>query len=299
MTILQALTDTDLFGKLPRFRTLTSWTPWLVFLKALFALPMTDAEVVLFTKHTGRLQPPTQAADEVAAIVGRRGGKSWIAAVLAVFLALFITWRQHIANGERVYVVVIAQHVRAAGVVLGYIRGILRGVPAFAREIQKERAHEIVLKNGVTLGTWPCTYKAVRGLAIAVAICDEVDIWFQESINAATEVIASLRPALAGLPGSKLIAISSPYTPVGWLSQFHKAYWGQDGGKLVWQAPSLVMNPTLDQDKIQAAIAEDPERARAEWDAVWRAGISSFLDPHLVDAAVRPGPLVLPPEERR
>ncbi len=295
MTIIEALRDKDLFGKLARFRDLSTWAAWITFLKALFALPMTDDEAALFSTHTGRAIPPRKEADEVAAIVGRRGGKSFIVAVVVVFLAFFSAWRQHVAPGERVYVVVIAQNVRAARVVLGYIRGFLRSIPAFAREILKERADEIDLRNGVTVGVWPCTYRAVRGLAIGVAICDEIDFWWQESVNAAEEVIAAIRPAMASLPGSKLIAISSPYTPLGWLAKFHKASWGQDGTKLCWQAPSITMNPTLDAEKIQAAIAEDPERARAEWEAVWRAGISAFLDPSLVDACTRSEPLVVPP----
>ncbi len=295
MTLIDALRDRDLFGRLARFRDLATWTAWMVFLKALFALPMTDTEATLFTTHTGRTVLPQTEADEAAAIVGRRGGKSFIVAALAAFLAFFCDWRRYAAPGERIYVVVIAQNLRAARIVLNYIRGFLRSIPAFAQEVQKERAEEIDLRNGVTIGVWPCTFRAVRGLAIGVAICDEIDFWWQESVNAAEEVIAAIRPAMAALPGAKLIAISSPYTPLGWLAKFHKAHWGQDSTKLVWQAPSLVMNPTLDPAKIQAAIAEDPDRARAEWDAVWRAGISAFLDPSLVDACMRREPLMVPP----
>lgn len=65
--------------------------------------------------------------------------------------------------------------------------------------------------------------------------------------------------------------------------------------KLVWKAPSLTMNPTLDAGKIAAAIAEDPETAQAEWGADWRAGIASHLDPELIDASVRTEPLIIPP----
>jgi len=296
MTIIDALGDRDLFGRLARFRTLATWAAWCVFLKAMFALPMRDTEFAVFATHTGRTIPPQAEADEAAAIVGRRGGKSFIVAALATFLAFFADWCRHVAPGERVYVVVIAQNLRAARVLLNYIRGFLHQIPAFAREILRERADEIDLAIGVTIGVWPCTFRAVRGLTIGVAICDEIDFWWQESVNAALEVIAAIRPAMASLPGAKLIVISSPYTPLGWLAQFHQAYWGQDQStKLVWQAPSLVMNPTLDPAKIQAAIAEDPDRARAEWEAVWRAGVSAFLDPALVDACTRREPRVLPP----
>jgi len=60
------------------------------------------------------------------------------------------------------------------------------------------------------------------------------------------------------------------------------------------QTQRSVMNPTLNADRIQAAIAEDPERGRAEWLGEWRQGVSSFLDPDLVDVCTRREPLILP-----
>jgi hypothetical protein len=115
-------------------------------------------------------------------------------------------------------------------------------------------------------------------------------------VNAAEEVVAALRPAMATMPGTKLLAISSPYTPTGWLYRFYQAHLGQPGPHLVWRASSRTMNPTLSEAKIARAIAEDPERGRAEWEAEWRAGLSKLLDHELVDAAVRSEPAVLPPQ---
>lgn len=295
MNILQALQDPALFGRLPRFRDLSSWTAWMVFLKALFALALTEEELDLYRRCTGRQDPPAREASEAAAVVGRRGGKSQIAALIAVFLAFFLDWRPHLAAGERVHVVLIAQNMRAARVVLGYIRGILRAIPAFARQVEAERSDEIDLKNLVTIGVWTATYRSTRGITIGVAILDEVDFWWQESLNAAEEVVASVRPAMASLPGAKLIAISSPYTPTGWLHRFWQEHWARDDGTLIWKAASRVMNPTLSAARIAAALAEDPERARAEWEAEWRAGAAAFLDPAQVDACVRTEPLVIPP----
>ena len=40
LTIVDALEDRALFGGLPAFRDLTSWRPWLAFLKAVYGLPM-------------------------------------------------------------------------------------------------------------------------------------------------------------------------------------------------------------------------------------------------------------------
>jgi hypothetical protein len=65
-----------------------SWQPWRVFLKSLFALPLTDDELAVFQHHTERSTEPTDPFREVALVVGRRGGKSRILALIAVYLVL-------------------------------------------------------------------------------------------------------------------------------------------------------------------------------------------------------------------
>ena len=84
MNLLQALDDDQLFA--PLFAR-SSWAPWRAFLKALFALPMDAAELDLYRRHTERLTPPTKSFNEAALVIGRRGGKSRILALVAVYLA--------------------------------------------------------------------------------------------------------------------------------------------------------------------------------------------------------------------
>ena len=78
MRILDALRDPELF--LPAFSPLEPWSRWLVFLAAVFCLPMTDEQLQLFRHHTGRERPPGEPVREAWVVVGRRGGKSLIAA---------------------------------------------------------------------------------------------------------------------------------------------------------------------------------------------------------------------------
>src|SRR5512140_158540 len=85
LTILD-LMDDQVFG--PWFRG-PSWCAWRVFLKVLFGLMLNPAELETYAKHTGRQHPPTEQASEAWLVVGRRGGKSLIAALVAVFLACF------------------------------------------------------------------------------------------------------------------------------------------------------------------------------------------------------------------
>lgn len=86
MTILEALDDPRLFGS--AFAAPT-WGAWRAFLAILFGLQLDPAALEVYRRHTGRDVPPTAPASEAFAIVGRRGGKSRVAALVAVWLACF------------------------------------------------------------------------------------------------------------------------------------------------------------------------------------------------------------------
>ncbi len=79
MNILDALGDPKVFGHAFRGDT---WRAWRVFLKALFALPMSDDELAIYKQHTGRTAPPSAPNNEAWLVIGRRGGKSFALARL-------------------------------------------------------------------------------------------------------------------------------------------------------------------------------------------------------------------------
>jgi hypothetical protein len=75
MNIIDAVGDPKVFAQ--HFRG-DSWSAWLVFLRALFALPMTDEHLQIYQQYTGRSSPPTAPSHEAWLIIGRRGGKSFV-----------------------------------------------------------------------------------------------------------------------------------------------------------------------------------------------------------------------------
>ena len=82
MTILDALADPALFGSLPAFNDLSTWRPWLAWIRAVYGLPMDATDLELFRKHTGRQQPRIGGYPEAVCIVGCQSGKSLIAALV-------------------------------------------------------------------------------------------------------------------------------------------------------------------------------------------------------------------------
>ena len=47
---------------------------------------------------------------------------------------------------------------------------------------------------------------------------------------------------------------------------------------LVWQAPTRVMNPNINERTIAEAYEDDPAAARSEYGAEFRADLESFID---------------------
>ena len=123
VTILDGIADKNLFA--PWFRDRSSWNSWFAFLSALFALPMTDEQLAIYQQCTGRSAPPTSPHSEAWLVCGRRAGKSFVLALIAVFLACFHEWRRHLAPGERGTVMIVAADRKQARVILRYIRGLL------------------------------------------------------------------------------------------------------------------------------------------------------------------------------
>src|SRR5262245_5546217 len=101
-----------------------TWGAWRSFLCALFALPMTDSEAKVFTECTDRDDLPTEPHGEAWLICGRRSGKSFCLALIAVYLAAFKDWRPYLGPGERATIMVIAQDRKVARVIYRFCRAM-------------------------------------------------------------------------------------------------------------------------------------------------------------------------------
>ena len=272
-----------------------TWATWLVVLKAAFGLKLDDEELEVFASVAGNRKPPMQRVRELWCIVGRRGGKSRIAAALAVFFACFV---QHkLSPGERGMVLVLASSVEQGKVVFGYALAFLKSSPVLRNEIAETTRNEIRLKNGIVIAIHTNSFRTVRGRTLLTAIFDEVSFWRDESsATPDAEVYSAVLPSLATTNGM-LVGISSPYRRVGLLHAKHKAYFGVESDDvLVVQGSSRTFNPSLTDAVIEAQRAADPTAASSEWDAEFRADIAAFLDDVLIDGAIEHGrPLELPP----
>jgi len=295
VTILEAIRLPALFGNF--FRDAESWCPWQAFLAALFGLPMTDSQLEICRRHTGRERPPEGPAREGWVVAGRRAGKSLIAALVAVFIACFRSYADALAPGERATVAVIAADRAQARVVFRYICGLIDAAPLLQKLVVRRTASAIELVNRVVIEVHTCSYRTTRGYAFAAVIADECGFWRDESsATPDVEVLNAVRPGLATIPGSLLVAISSPYSRRGALWQAFKTHYGKNGDPvLVWQAPTRAMNPTVPAHVIEDALAADESAARAEYLAEFRSDLESYISREVVEAATVRGRVGLPP----
>ena len=293
LTILDATRDQALFG--PWFQG-KSWDAWKAFLATLFGLPIPKAALENYRQHTRRTSVPEFPAREAWLVVGRRGGKSRIAALVAVFLACFRDYRAILAPGEKGTVMVIAADRKQARHVFGYIAGLLDGVSMLAQMVESRTKEAINLTNRVTIEVHTANFRAVRGYTVVAAICDEIAFWRSEdSANPDTEILNGLRPGMATVPNALLLCISSPYARRGALWEAYRQHYGQDQDPvLVWQADTRSMNPSVDEQVITEAYARDESVAAAEYGAQFRRDIESFVSAEAVDAVVIPGRYELP-----
>jgi hypothetical protein len=294
VNILQACDDPNLFA--PWFRDPTTWSAWRSFLGALFALPMTSEQLTVYNACTGRTEPPTQPATEAWLAVGRRGGKSLVMGLLAVYLACFRSYTQYLQPGERGTVLVIAADRRQARTIMRYVRGMLTRIPMLARVIERETAESFDLVNDVSIEIGTASFRSTRGYTVVAACCDEVAFWQTDdsSSDPDYEILDALRPGMATIPNALLICASSPYAKKGALHDAYRRYYGRPGPILVWKAPTRVMNPSVPQRLIDEAMERDQAAANSEWMAEFRADISSFVPREIVLRCVDSGEVERP-----
>jgi hypothetical protein len=286
ITISATMTAPELFG--PQFAGET-WAFWLAFCASLFGEPLTGEQLAIFQRHTGRTHPPDKAVREAWAIVGRRGGKSLVAALIAVYIA---TLRDHsYLKGETGTIMCLAADRKQVRTILRYALNFMHSVPMLASLIESTTKEQITLTNGIVIEVQTSNYRTVRGYTIVAAVCDELAFWRSEdSTNPDFEVLAALRPGMATVPNPLLLCISSPYARRGALWAAYKNHYGKDDSSvLVWQAATRDANPSVETSIIDAALVEDEASALAEYFAEFRKDVETFIEREQIEGLVIPG----------
>jgi len=292
MNIIESIESENLFR--PWFTDLETWSAWITYLKALFALPgPSQGDIDTFRELSESACWPIVPYSESYIVAGRRSGKSSIVSLIAVYMALFKDWTSILSKGEKGYIFIIAVNKYQSGIIQEKVISLLELQPAFRRMIKKVKADEVELQNGITIAIKPASFRSTRGFTIIACILEELSFWrYQESAVPDVEIVRALRPGL--VKGGLMIGISSPWGKSGFLYDQVVKYQGKAEGPLIFVAPTERMNPTFDKQKIAEAYAKDPVAAATEYGAQFRADTSSYCDPEVIDSCVAHGRHGLP-----
>ncbi len=298
-----------------------TWIAWRVFLAAAFGLPCPEelaecpypgvpvddiprgaaalepgmSNFDIYKACTGRSNWPQVQAKIVSLIVGRRGGKSYITAIIGIYLACCRSYRLNL--GTKGMVMILARDREQAGVIRRYVLAFLQAVPELAVMLRGEPTQKLIeLTNEITIEVRAVSDAGTRGYTVVGALCDEIAFWPTDSNSARqdTKIIRAIRPAMFGIKGSMIVMLSSPYAKRG---EFHESYrrgYGNDESTryFVWQADTLSMRPEQDEEllnEIREEYAEDPESAKAEYGANFRSDLEAIFSKAIVEAVCATG----------
>lgn len=308
--------------------TRSTWVAWRVFLAAAFGLPQEDliydqskpkgvhdqvmpiypgvtaegvprgaaappagASVQEIYEHcTQRKVWPTVQAKIVSLIVGRRGGKSYITAIIGIYLACCRSYKLNL--GTKGMVMILARDKEQAGVIRSYVLAFLRAVPQLSGLLLGEPTQKLIeLTNGITIEIRAVGEAGTRGYTVVGALLDEIAFWPTDPDSAKQDkkVLRALKPAMLTIKGAMLVMLSSPYAKRGELYESHRNNYGNDEDvrSLVWQADTLSMRPMDDLDvlnEIRTEYSDDPDSANAEFGALFRTDIESIFSKSAIDA---------------
>lgn len=242
-------------------------------------------------------------------ILGRRSGKSHCAALVIAYESLLGGHLDYVTPGQETVIYYVAQKLEVAKANLKFVKSFFHLIPLFSRDndIASESEDRIVLTSGVTVIASPPSLRGQRGLAVPVAIMDEVGYWYSDpdAANPDVEVENAIAYAQLQFPNYKRIGISTPWTKEGLLWKYWNA--GTEGvkvtdrskyeGILVNHAPTAAMeNPHVKRKFLAKERQRDPDIFERESLARFVDSISNFLPEALVTRSVIKGVALHPPQ---
>jgi hypothetical protein len=212
--------------------------------------------------------------------VGRRGGKSSTLCRVAVLEALY--GAHTIPPGDVGVVAIVSVRREEAAERLRTVRAILDALGVTYRPV--DGGLELIARR-VLFRVFTASVSGVSGFTCIAAICDEVAKWrdLDTGSNPAKEVLASLRPTIAGQPSARIFLSSSPLGQ----EDAHAAAFdaGDTAFQLVAFAETWTARPSLTEDETRA-LEPDERVWRREYAALPQAGASAAFDPLHIERAI-------------
>jgi hypothetical protein len=275
-----------------------SWNPWKAILGAAFGLPLSEDQAAFVGSVTGNRELPGRRVRELVVCAGRRAGKDAVTALICAYFALTYRPDGRVRVGERPLILILAADRSQSRNLLRYCRGLFE-LPMLKGLIQRETADGFELANGLDVFVGTSDWRTVRGRTILLCVLNELSFWRDEtSANPDKEVYRAILPATASLGDKAMIVmISSVHRRAGLLYERWQKFFGvSDPNTLVVQAATRQLNPTIDEQFVDDALADDPQAAASEYQSIWRDDLAGYISRQEIEACVDFGITVRPPQ---
>ena len=260
-----------------------------VILKSIYGMELNKEELRIYqelTKNKKEFESGEEKTEAVLAL-GARSGKSLLASIVAIYEATRSKWAKYLNKGESGYIVVVSTRQKQSEQIIGAncLRLMensynLRGL------IKDSTQSELTLKNNMKIISLPCNSTAGRGIPIACLIFDEIAHFYTEGVKADEVIFNALRPRQVQFPGCKLIMISTPAAKQGIFFNFFDEGF-KVPGRFTAQAPTLFMNPLVDQKFLEKEKKRDIDNYRREFLAQFAEKVEAFLSYELVENSLK------------
>lgn len=276
---------------------------------------MTEIELYQYMTDKAYDVTKIKIKNNVNFIIGRRGGKTTLSAMLAIFCAIITNWRPFLQKTPFATVLVLSHSKEFSDEILEIVRNFIESSPILKRLINAKKKNTLntmnlsipfleggkIVFSRVQIKVGAASSKTTRGVAACAVLCDEIAFWnLEENMKETDEkILRAVRPATKQF-GRKafLIKLSSPGIKQGILyNEYLK--WNKDAlpqSYVVFKAPSWVWNTILPKEEFVDEWKLDSDGFDTEYRANFVDSLSDFIKPEFVDFAVMKGRTFEPPE---
>lgn len=275
----------------------------------LISQEMTETELYRFM--TGRRYFFNHNPDEqviinmIDLVVGRRGGKTTLSAMLAIYCAITTNWKPYLRKTPSAHVLILSHSRDFSDEVLDLIRTLIEESVVLTRLVDKRRKNTSSTMNlkvpwivegkieysRVQIKVGAASKKTTRGTAACAVLCDEIAYWNLDENAKETDkdIMKAVRPNMKQFGRKALmIKLSSPGIKQGVLYEEYEKW---NDGKLpknyvVFKAPSWVWNTILPAEEFEIEWQLDEDGFDTEYRSNFVDSLSNFILPEFVDMAI-------------
>lgn len=298
----------------PRYLGKTYFSPaQMSVAKAIYGIGLSVEEREAFREMSEGREPRAGGYDEVALVIGTRGGKTDLMACIECYESLRLRpmLSEFLEPGENAIGILIAADKRQAGKARGFVEGNFLTLEDHGWNILdhgsgQEKAvtgQSVRLMGQIEIVVFPANRYSVRGSTGLWFGGDEIAWWesAEGSYNQDTEVMRAVRTRFGTLSRlkPKRLLYSSPNTEQGVLWDAWSKRWRSRA--LVLKAPTWVFYPGFDEAFLIEERERDPEGFDRDYGANFQkpGGSNIFLPARSIEQCIETGRQETPPEAGR